>query len=759
MRKYLFNSKTILLLFAIYALSFLPCKGQITLVRDGKSVANIIISPSDTNFQAANILNQFVKEISGVNSLPILPLSFYHAQDKKFKKEITKKNNIFIGFSPEELGLSSIDLANNLSEDAFAIITKDDRLMIFSGGGKGSIYAVITLLERYLGVRYYTYKTYDLPEKTNNLSLPEINLTETPAFRYRQTQSYGTDDLVFKAWFRLEEPKEEFAANYWVHTFDRILPANVYGKAHPEWYSYIKGKRQPGNHSQWCLTNEEVFEMACAKIDSIFKANPGMNMISVSQNDGNFTQCQCERCKAVDEYEGSPSGNLVRFMNRLAERFPDKQFSTLAYLFSMHPPKYTRPLPNVNIMLCSIDAKREVPLTDNASGRDFVKALKGWSQISNNIFVWDYGINFDNVVSPFPNFHNLQKNLQLFHRHHATMVFEQINSSRGTDFGELRTYMMAKLMWNPYQDADSLMQSFMNGYYGKAAPYLDQYLKIMQGALLASGKELWIYDSPITHKDGMLNTNLRKIYNELFDKAEAAVQDDAEKLERVQMSRLTLQYAELEIARTEQQQDVERTKALLNLFEQRTKAFNVPTLNERRNVPADYCKLYRERFLPSKTVNKAANAQVTWIVPPAKRYQKIADKALTDGLYGGTTYVESWVGWEGENADFILDMGEEKTFSSISTDFLHQLGAWILLPKGGNYSISSDGQHFSDFGSFTFDEDRDVSVKFVKGTAKTNSTVKARYIKVHVETLGNCPSWHYGVGYPAWFFMDEIIVE
>ena len=62
-------------------------------------------------------------------------------------------------------------------------------------------------------------------------------------------------------------------------------------------------------------------------------------------------------------------------------------------------------------------------------------------------------------------------------------------------------------------------------------------------------------------------------------------------------------------------------------------------------------------------------------------------------------------------------------------------------------------------GSRQFDEDRDVSVKFVKGTAKTNSTVKARYIKVHVETLGNCPSWHYGVGYPAWFFMDEIIVE
>ena len=109
--------------------------------------------------------------------------------------------------------------------------------------------------------------------------------------------------------------------------------------------------------------------------------------MSVSQNDGNNTYCQCEACKAVDEYEESPSGNLIRFLNKLAKRFPDKQFSTLAYLYSMHPPKHARPLPNVNIMLCDIDCKREVPLTDNTSGRDFMRALVGWSRFSDNIFV------------------------------------------------------------------------------------------------------------------------------------------------------------------------------------------------------------------------------------------------------------------------------------------------------------------------------------------------------------------------------------
>src|SRR3712207_7853720 len=49
----------------------------------------------------------------------------------------------------------------------------------------------------------------------------------------------------------------------------------LFRSAHPEWYSMINGKRQPGNHSQWCLTNEALFEQVCHQLDSIFAANPG----------------------------------------------------------------------------------------------------------------------------------------------------------------------------------------------------------------------------------------------------------------------------------------------------------------------------------------------------------------------------------------------------------------------------------------------------------------------------------------------------
>lgn len=130
-----------------------------------------------------------------------------------------------------------------------------------SGGDKGAIYGVVTLLEKYLGVQYYAYETYTLSQNPN-ISIPEINHSETPAFRYRQTFSYGNEDPVYKLWFRLEEPNETFINNMWVHTFDRILPSERFGKEHPEYYSFINGKHRPGNHSQWCLTNPAVFDAA-----------------------------------------------------------------------------------------------------------------------------------------------------------------------------------------------------------------------------------------------------------------------------------------------------------------------------------------------------------------------------------------------------------------------------------------------------------------------------------------------------------------
>ena len=764
--------------FLLASLAFLPFSlpAQTVVVQDGKAVARIVCADNDSiTQQAAALLQDFTARATGVRLQAV-------GQRK------ARRGDIVIG------GPTS-----RAEEDGFEMLTAEDGMLYLrSGGGKGAIYAVATLLERHFGIHYLARECYtfngEVPKTdgtaqhpATDITLPRMDFAETPAFRYRQTQSYGCEDPVYKDWFRLEEPRETFIGNLWVHTFNRILPAARYGKSHPEYYSFLNGQRRPGDHSQWCLSNPAVFDACCTQLDSIFAANPGKDLISVSQNDGNDTYCHCDDCMKIYEEEGAVSGAYVRFMNRLAERYPNKQFSTLAYLFTCQPPKKTKPLPNVNIMLCDIDCKREVPLTDNASGQWFKRALEGWSAITDNIFVWDYGINFDNTVSPFPNFHILQPNIQLFARNHTTMHFSQVNGICGGDFSELRAYLLSKLMWNPDADTDMLTRQFLKDYYGNAGRWIYQYLKVMQGGLLASGIDLWIYDSPISHKDGMLRPQLIKVYDELFDRAEEAVKDDPIRLQHVRLSRLTLQYSKLEIARTsaEQQPDIAEQLAL---FEQRTAEYGVKTLNERNNAPADYCRLYRQRFMPQERKSLALGAKVYFMenaddrkaaesIPgttptspsgaPDARYQPIAETALTDGLYGGTTYVESWVGWCGRNADIVIDLGQDRDITTISTDFLHQLGAWILLPKSVEYHTATDVQDcgslenlpWRPFGRHDFAEDRDGKVKFVAAEVTRNDAqTKARYIRIHIESLGLCPDWHYGVGYPAWFFLDEVRV-
>ena len=726
---------------AVALSAFLSVSGahaQMTFVKEGKAVSRIIVADKDTiNRKAADLLQDFVQRISGAR-LPIVE----NAQ--------AKKGDIVIGQGNTE----------GLTEDGFRLATQEGILRISSGGDKGAIYGVVTLLDDYLGVEYYTAHTYTL-EKKPTIEIPELDRAENPSFRYRQTQSYAIqEDPIYKMWFRLEEPNEVFANNLWVHTFDKILPSAEFGESHPEYYSYINGERRPGAASQWCLTNPEVFEIVAHRVDSIFRANPDKKMISISQNDGNFTNCTCPACKALDEQEGgTPSGSLIHFLNKLAARFPDKEFSTLAYLFTMHPPKQVKPLPNVNIMLCDIDCRREVPLTDNASGQDFMRAMEGWSKISNNIFVWDYGINFDCYLSPFPNFPILQKNMQLFKDHHVTMHFSQIAGSKCGTFTEMRAYIVSKLMWNTQQDVDSLMKQFMQGYYGAAAPYLYQYEKLLEGALLGSGQDLWIFDSPVSHKKGMLNAHCLKRYNELFDQAEKAVADSPELLDRVRIERLTLQYSELETARAEGGHDINEIKEKLALFRERAAHYQLPTLNERHNSPLAYCDLYEKRFLPKAEKNYAKNASITWIEAPSDKYLPEAAKTLTDELYGGTSFVESWIGWEGKNGSFILDLGKEVDIRVIESDFLHQLGQWVFLPKKVSYAISSDNQSYQAFGTTDIAEDQSVEVKFFQARSEKQQPVKGRYVKVEIEGVNTCPSWHCGVGHKAWFFMDEIRVN
>ena len=179
-----------------------------------------------------------------------------------------------------------------------------------------------------------------------------------------------------------------------------------------------------------------------------------------------------DQCSAIDTEEGSPAGTMIRFVNAVAENFPDKTISTLAYQYTRKSPK-TRPRKNVLITLCSIECDRSAPIAEKCT--DFADDLRGWSALTENVRIWDYTTQFTNFLAPFPNLYTLQDNVQLFRDNNAKWVFEQ-HSNNPSELFELRSYITAQLLWNPDQDFDALLTDFVNGYYGAAGPFIKEYI-------------------------------------------------------------------------------------------------------------------------------------------------------------------------------------------------------------------------------------------------------------------------------------------
>ncbi|MEZ4825604.1 MAG: DUF4838 domain-containing protein [Bacteroidia bacterium] len=502
----------------------------------GLSRYRIIIptAPTEWEIQAAEVLKSYLLQIAGV-ALPILK-----------PNEGLSAYEIVLGQN-ERLDQNRIHPDwKTLGEDGFTILTDSLRLVIAGGSKKGTLYGVYSFLEKYLDCRMYAPKVKVIP-KRETIILPVIREVQVPAILFRDTHYRVTWDQEYTDWHKLDHDPHGERTDWgmWVHTFHALVPPDIYFKNHPEYFSEVNGKRIP---TQLCLSNPDVLEITIQNLRRRIAQNPSATYWSVSQND-NRNYCTCEKCRATDEREGSPSGSIVQFVNQVADQFPDKMISTLAYEYGRKAPKTLIPRENVNIMLCSIEINRDKPIASDPTCEDFKADVEAWGKIAKDIIIWDYVVQFNNLISPFPNLHVLQPNLRFFAENGVTTMFEQGNREVGGEFAELRAYLISKLMWNPYANADSIMNDFLTGYYGAAAGFIRSYIDEMRNALLASGKPLRIFGGPTDVVDGYLSPEKMQLYQSLFDQAESSVAGDHVLLERVRIARLPLMYAEMEQAK------------------------------------------------------------------------------------------------------------------------------------------------------------------------------------------------------------------
>ena len=132
---------------------------------------------------------------------------------------------------------------------------------------------------------------------------------------------------------------------------------------------------------------------------------------------------------------------------------------------------------------------------------------------------------------------------------------------------------------------------------------------------------------------------------------------------------------------------------------------------------------------------------------------------LVDGWSGSFDYNDgNWLGFEGNDFEAVVDMGEIKSIKNISVSFLENQLSWIFLPEQVEFLVSNDNKSFKRISSFNHDIKPNINLE-AKTFEKSVNNIEARYIKVYAKNIKVCPPWHQGKSGKAWVFIDEICVK
>lgn len=485
---------------------------------------------------------------------------------------------------------------------------------------KGSLYAVYTLLERFLGVRWlWPGESGEVIPKMASLALPApINIDEKPDFLWRHFYFYGSKDYPpevwhweLPLWYMRNKLGVTIGSPYsFAHSWGSRLKNNLFA-AHPEYYSLVDGERRPFRENakgrpygrQVCTSNPEVVELfarrTCENRDPEDDA-----IVSISPNDG-LDFCECPHCRSLDHpelygpkegYRGEVlSDRIYGFVNQVAEKVAETHPNLRLGIFS-----YTvvRPVPraldaladNVTLSMTQTNAYYRDP---ERKKRNRAR-LAEWNAKGGSYVGRDYLGNYSFAAVMHPQTEILAEDLRYMRDHGYIGYYTEADVSFATQF--LNYHVLAKLMWNADIDVDAVIEDFCRKGFGPAADKMREFLAIMEESYMNS-PSTGIHPSDIP--DWYSPGTLRRC-GELLHQAEELAETKKQK-ERVRYVAMGLDYTE-------------KVVRLLRLYKQLNDAglpvdlYNYEPDQSGKTAAGDVAKLIEEARAAGAAVSTALDA-------------------------------------------------------------------------------------------------------------------------------------------------------
>ena len=515
-----------------------------------------------------------------------------------------------------------------LGREGYVIRTAGAHLLLFGGPARGTLNAVYTFLEKYVGCRWYTPDFSVIP-KTPDLSIDLIHEESTPPMEARWIYGAEPADALWAARNRLSlfspqmkwvrppfdrgvvegilshplyakalkfaTPKPyTWSGGYYIHTFgENGLLSRDYFEEHPDYFG-MDGDNKRDKRITPCLTNPAVFDLILREARKWLDQTPGANIISVSQSDAISVSdyCHCPKCKEQwpkysytatknplgdfsytklpgwadpsylrpgwdpGKYHIGATGVLLDFANRVAEAlkedYPDLLVHTFAYYWSTFPPENAQIHPSVVVDFAPLTACHYHPLGSchyNEEWKGYWTAIRKWTKVASHVWIWIY----DASHVPWPGMRHLS--LKFRELDVAGVKGAQLHADSFRDYhwmAQLRSFIFARILWDPQYDVAAGMKEFVEAYYGAAAqPILDCLDTAQQPAnFLGCDAKNWKAMSQMDgfhHNGGAIpKPEVIRRWDALLDEAEKrAAADVPEVVRRVKMTRLAFQTAAL----------------------------------------------------------------------------------------------------------------------------------------------------------------------------------------------------------------------
>ena len=366
---------------------------------------------------------------------------------------------IFVGAAGDPV--NAFPALKDANSHGFVIVRKGDDLHIAGRSAAGTRFGVGFFLMNYAGLRIVmpgeigeVYAKRDAIEAPRELYL----LNPGPDYHLR---IWSQPDCDATTWLSDSGATQRYQFH---HNMWRIYSPKRFGKTHPEYYPMRSGRRvipPASEKSRWQppFSLPAAVQRACDYADETFSADPLMESISLTVNDGGgFTAVDLK--KAREEEGGSFSNVYYKYVNHVArhvkKRWPGKHVACIAYAAVEPPPDF--PLEDNVIVFFMNEAKVE---------------LEKWRTKAKHfgVYQWLYG-KWWLTPNHWP--HAMQEYLKWF-RDTGGMLFKAEIYGNWAHDGA-KTWALCNLLWNVDCNIDTVLTDYYEHAYGReAAPAMARY--------------------------------------------------------------------------------------------------------------------------------------------------------------------------------------------------------------------------------------------------------------------------------------------